>query len=269
MLHNRYVVVPVDKASNNFAIVYKYCYIARLKQELGIDNDKVNGNSVYKHVHMTFDDIVMEHTNILADYGFKLGVDYNQQIPVLYWTAKLHKNPYKSRFIAGSVHSTLKQPSKELALVLKCIQCQFKGCQIKSRTSINYYWNIENPLQCLNGLKNLKATSIAIYDFSTLYTILYILPLQYIYDNLETLIIKMFINSGNHYVDVNTYMQSYFWSNIPRSGYASFNIDKTLHLLHFLLFNTYVRCGPYIFLQTQGIPMGLPVSEYVATLSLG
>ncbi len=39
---------------------------------------------------MTFDDIVMEHTNILADYGFKLGVD-NQQIPVLYWTAKLHK----------------------------------------------------------------------------------------------------------------------------------------------------------------------------------
>ncbi len=85
---------------------------------------------------MTFDDIVMEHTNILADYGFKLGVD-DQQIPFLYWTVKLHKNPYKSRFIAGSVHSTLKQPSKELALVLRCIQCQFKGyCH---GTGINYY----------------------------------------------------------------------------------------------------------------------------------
>ncbi len=104
---------------------------------------------------MTFDDIVMEHTNILADYGFKLGVD-NQQIPVLYLTGKLHKTPYKSRFIAGSVHSTLKQPSKELALVIKCIQHQFKSyChKIKSRTAINYYWNIENSLQCLNGLKN-------------------------------------------------------------------------------------------------------------------
>ncbi len=66
-----------------------------------------NGISVCRHVHMTFDDIVMEHTNILADYDFKLGVD-NQQISVLYWTAKLHKKPYKSRFIDGSLHSTLK-----------------------------------------------------------------------------------------------------------------------------------------------------------------
>ncbi len=79
----------------------------------------------------------------------------------------------------------------------------------------------------------------------------------------------MFINSGNHYIDVNTYMQNYVWSSTPMSGYASFNIDKTLKLLHILLFNTYVRCGPYIFLQTQGIQMGLPVSGYVATLSLG
>ncbi len=79
----------------------------------------------------------------------------------------------------------------------------------------------------------------------------------------------MFINSGNHYINVNTYMQAYFWSNTPRFGYANFIIDKTLQLLHFLLFNTYVRFGPYIFLQTQGIPMGLPVSGYVATLSLG
>ncbi len=79
----------------------------------------------------------------------------------------------------------------------------------------------------------------------------------------------MFISSGNHYVNVNTYMQNYFWSNTTRSSYASFNIEKTLQLLRFLLFNTYVRCGPYIFLKTKDIPMGLPVSGYVATLSLG
>ncbi len=85
------------------------------------------------------------------------------------------------------------------------------------------------------------ALKITTYDFSTLYTSL---PLQSIYDNLETLIIKMFINSGNHYINVNTYMQTYFWSNTPRSGYANFNIDKMLQLLHFLLFNTYVRFGP-------------------------
>ncbi len=95
----------------------------------------------------------------------------NQDVPVLYCTAKLHKNPYKSRFIVGSVYSTLKQPAKELAIVHRAIQYQFKYyChKITVRTGINYYWNIDNNKQCLSILKNMKSESIAMFDFSILY----------------------------------------------------------------------------------------------------
>ena len=50
-VHDRFVIVPVDKASNNFAIVCKLFYIKVLMKELGI-NDKgiIQGNKVYKFV---------------------------------------------------------------------------------------------------------------------------------------------------------------------------------------------------------------------------
>ena len=117
-IHDQFVIVPVNKAGNNFAIVCKYFYISRLKQELGIDDGHIKGNEVYKYVHFSTTDIVNDHKNFLSSYGITLNKD-NQDVPVLYWTAKLHKTPYKARFIAGSVHSTLKQPAKELAIVLK------------------------------------------------------------------------------------------------------------------------------------------------------
>ena len=43
-LHDRFVIVPVDKASNNFVIVCKK-YLDVIKNELGISNDgKISGN---------------------------------------------------------------------------------------------------------------------------------------------------------------------------------------------------------------------------------
>ncbi len=98
----------MDKAGNNFAIVCKYFYIHRLKQELGINDNQIIGNNVYQYVNISSNDIVNEQNQVLSTYGITMDKD-NHDIPVLYWTAKLHKIPYKSRFIAGSVHSN-KQP---------------------------------------------------------------------------------------------------------------------------------------------------------------
>ncbi len=74
---------------------------------------------------------------------------------------------------------------------------------------------------------------------NTLYTNL---PLQTIFDNLVILIInRMFKNAGCHFINVNTYRQSYFWSNTDKSGYVCYVIDKTWQILHVLLFNSYVQ----------------------------
>ena len=44
-LHDRFVIVPVDKASNNFGIVCKSFYLDVIKNELGIsDDDNISGH---------------------------------------------------------------------------------------------------------------------------------------------------------------------------------------------------------------------------------
>ncbi len=78
-------------------MVCKYFYIIWPKQELGIDNDTINGSTAYKHVDMFIDAIVTDHTNMLTDYGINLDVD-KTKIPVICWTAKLHKAHIKRLF---------------------------------------------------------------------------------------------------------------------------------------------------------------------------
>ena len=51
-LHDRFVIVPVDKASNNFGIVCKSFYLDVIKNELGISDDgNMIGNIVYKPIY--------------------------------------------------------------------------------------------------------------------------------------------------------------------------------------------------------------------------
>jgi hypothetical protein len=48
-LHDdRFVIVPVDKAANNYAVICKKYYISVLKKELGIANLNLNSNSLFK-----------------------------------------------------------------------------------------------------------------------------------------------------------------------------------------------------------------------------
>ncbi len=150
-LHSRFVIVPVDKAANNFAIICKQFYFDTIKAELGITDEGTFGNSVYDPVQSTIDDICKQHSKFLKSLNIRL-TENNCHIPYLYWTSKQHKNPYKFRFIAGASKSTTKQISVELSLGLKCIKEQFKRyCNvIYRRTGISYFWSIDNSLEVVD-----------------------------------------------------------------------------------------------------------------------
>ena len=118
-------------------------------------------------------------------------------LPLLYWTSKQHKCPYKFRFIAGASKCYNKQLAIDLSLALKCIKKHFKNyCKvIQKRTGISDYWSKDNSYEFINIIADIKtAHSIKTFDFSTLYTNL---PLDVIYDSLRSLIIKMFVNSNS------------------------------------------------------------------------
>ena len=120
-LHKQFVFVPIDKAGNNFGIICRKLYIDTLKHELGIVNGQVLGNNVYRPVNIDLDGLIHNHYRILQDHNIRMKKE-NKTIPLLYCTSKLHKNPYKFRFIAGAATATLKQLSIELSLVLQSIK---------------------------------------------------------------------------------------------------------------------------------------------------
>ena len=265
----RFVLVPVDKASNNFAIICKTFYIEVLKKELGVINkNDINGNAVYQPCSFTEEVFYKQQELENKQLGNVLEED-NKYVPLLYWTSKQHKNPYKFRFIAGASHCTNKTISLELSLALRCIKNHFKNyCNvIKKNNGLSYFWSIDNSMEFLQKINDIDlADSVETYDFSTLYTNL---PLCNIYDSLEKLIIKMFKNSGSSSILVNASRRKAFWSqNSSRTGYTVYTIDRLLDALKFVLFNTYVKFGDTIFKQILGIPMGGNASPFIADLYL-
>ena len=201
-------------------------------------------------------------------FGIKL-LDENQKIPLLYWTSKQHKDPYKFRFIAGVSHCYNKQIAVDLSLALKCIKIHLRNyCKvIQKRTGISFFWNVDNFLEFIDKISDIKtAHSIKTFDYSTLYTNL---PLDVIYGSLKSLIIKMFTNSKSIAILVNSYRKKAFWSNgSSYPGYREYTIDKLLEALEIILFNTYIQFNGTVFKQVLGIPMGGNASPFIADLYL-
>ena len=133
-LHANYVLVPAD---NNVIIVCKKYYIDTLVKELGINNVSIN-NPTYIPIDDSFETIVKSHNQFITSVGLEISEE-DQNLPYLYWTPKLHKSPYKHRFIAGSSKCTTKDLSCLLTKVLSTIKDGLvRYCNTKtSRNDVN------------------------------------------------------------------------------------------------------------------------------------
>ena len=112
LLHDKYVIVSVDKAPNNIVFVCKSHYIDCLIKELGIDNSLGNP---------TKEEILDSHRSVLCSFGISTKDD-ELDLPSLYWIPKLHKCPFKQRYIAGSAKCSTKPLSKLLTCILSAVK---------------------------------------------------------------------------------------------------------------------------------------------------
>ena len=113
--HGKYVLVPADKAANNVVVVCRLRCINTLKQEL-------NGTEAYEETSIDEKFVVYSHSNEIPN---KLAVDIKERqdrLPTMYWLPKLHKRPYKARFIANSSSCTTSEISKLLTSYLTAIK---------------------------------------------------------------------------------------------------------------------------------------------------
>ena len=150
-------------------VVWKRYYINTLKQELSTAK-------TYEHNRLDETSIVDRHRcHMAAKFGLFVDEDHSK-LPTLYWLPKLHKRPYKSRFIANSSACT----TTELSILLTSCLTAIKSHVIKYCTTVyerngkKLFWSIKNSGEILNKLKSrgFLASGLSTYDFSTLYTTL-------------------------------------------------------------------------------------------------
>ena len=188
-------------------------------------------------------------------------------IPRIFWNPKLHKNPYKARFIAGASNCTTKQLSILVNLALKVLRKYFsKYCTtIYRNTGIDCDWSINNSAQFLKKLNRLpNVFNLQVYDFTTLYTNLELEVVQHLLNE----IIDIIFNTFNKYICVSQYKNNCFFAKKQYNGYVCFSATNLKSAMQFLLQNTYVSFGGIVLRQTRGIPMGGNSSSQFADLSL-
>ena len=113
--HRKYV--SAYKAANNVIVVCRLHYINTLKQ-------KFNGTKAYEETSIDEKSVVYSHSNEIPN---KFAADVKERqdrLPAMYWLPKLHKRPYKTRFIANSSSCTTTELSKLLTSCFTAIKAK-------------------------------------------------------------------------------------------------------------------------------------------------
>ena len=143
---------------------WKKYYVEVLKSEL-------NTTSAYVPADLTKDKLLQRHIDSLTKSNIKID---KIDLPTFNWLPKLHKNPYKSRFISNSSHCSTTILSKHITSSLTAV----KDHAIKyneaafSNSNVNYFWSIKNSSEVIEKLRlrNFQGSQVSSFDFSTLYT---------------------------------------------------------------------------------------------------
>ena len=268
-LHDKYVIVPVDKASNNVAFICKQFYAKVLMNELGLMDQE---SSTYTHVtNETIDNIINRHSVELKN-KFNITVSKDMcSLPDIYWMPKLHKNPVKFRFIISSKYCTTKYLSKNISSAFSLFSKQIEMYNKKSHyySGVKSYWIIQNRtpvLDCINKcIARKSAKSVSSFDFSTLYTKI---PHNKLVDVLINTIDFVFKGGMKKRILINTRGTAYWASNNTKSQLYYFTKESIIDAVIYLINNSYFKLGTKLFLQNIGIPMGSDPAPFFANLFL-
>jgi len=259
-LKTNFVLVPVDKASKNIAVICKRYYMEVLLKEM---NTNV---STYCALQQSSCDLALTHQDFLKSHNLVPPCD---KIPYCYWTPKFHKPTLSQRFIVSYADCAIKPLAKKLALALGVVLKQIEsfGSMLKRNTGINHCWIINNSTAIVDHLLSINDRSsgrnITTYDFTTLYTML---SHADILESMTVIIDLAFKKSKYKYIAV--YEKSGSWCNKPRSTTFKFDASALKTALEFVLEHSYFSVGTVCYQQSIGIPIGIDCAPPIANLTL-
>ena len=103
---------------------------------------ELNSTSTYVPAQLTKYQLLVHHINTLTKINVKID---KCELPTFYWLPKLHKRPYKSRFISNSSHCSTTILSKHITSALTAVKDHvMKYSETAfSNSNVNYFWSIK------------------------------------------------------------------------------------------------------------------------------
>ena len=245
-------------------------YVENMSNEMGVQIDdnnavRIQGTDVYKPTTHTYESLMDVHENIAHRYHVSIG-ENNKVIPMISGIPKLHKNPYKMRYLAGARLSSMKNVSILAHKVLKALQIVFRNyCnKISEReTRINTYWSINNSTDAIRCLeKPTVIRNLATFDFSTLFTALEHSDIKF---NLNWLIATLFDGPCKGMLLAIGKDKAYFTRERKTHVLDKFEV---MMLVEDVLDNAFVTFAGIVLKQIKGTPMGNNASPMIADLTL-
>ena len=257
-LKNKYVLVPIDKASNNIGFICKRYFLQVLLQE--------THSASYNLSQDTVEEVINDVTAKCQTIGVEVDMD-NKELPQIYATIKMHKDPVKFRFIIGSRKCVTKQVAKKLVKILQLImKIHRRYCdKIKYYTGIERYWIVDNNSTVLEHINHINtkqnAKSVQTFDFSTLYTKI---PLEDLKEKLKNIVDKAFKGGTNQYIKLT--QQEARWHHCKKKD--TFTKEDIHNMIDIIIDNSFFRFGDKVYRQCIGIPMGIDPAPQMANLYL-
>ena len=215
-------------------------------------------------------EVLDNHTSVLTSFGVQSDSE-ELDLPYIYWIPKMHKNPYKHRFIAGSSKCSTKTLSILLTKLLTHIkQGLQKYCETAySRRGVNHMWILKNSKELLDHLKSPNfnlITNIKSFDFSTLYTTI---PHQKLKSRLSTKIRKSFLhkNGNRRYKYLVLGREGPYFVKEHSDSKNKYTEEDIIKMLEFLV-DIFVVFAGKVFQQITGIPMGTNCAPLLADIFL-
>ena len=164
------------------------------------------------------------HKSVLTSFGIQTNNE-ELDLPNIYWIPKMHKNPYKHRFIAG----LSKCPTTPLSILLTKLITHIKQ-------GLQKYYEIAYSRSGIKQMWILKNSKFKSFDFSTLYTTI---PHQKLKSRLATNIRNSFIhNNGNRrYKYLVLGREGPFFVRENSDSKSKYTEEDIIRMLEFLVHN--------------------------------
>ena len=116
---------------------------------------ELNSTSTYTSAQLTKYQLLVHNINILTKIKVKID---KCELPTFYWLPKLHKRPYKSRFISNSSHCSATILSKHITSAITAFKIHVMKYSKTdfSNSNVNHFWSIKTLPRSSTNFRILK-----------------------------------------------------------------------------------------------------------------